>query len=357
MRCVSKCFIGRSFKVYFLLLFGAVIGFSISSFIQVVDQQANFQLNKAISLRDSIPVRISQLGRGNSGPNEDYGHRLDLSDYEYIGELEVETKQKAEMDHQEVIADANIPQLKPPSSPPSLTVPNLVSMGNKEYKHMSWQERNKLGTGDMDAKHQRLSDELASRHTLLVGVITSLSKLMTQTLAIQETWGSMATKVIYFVGDVGHTHDLPHKIDVVQLEGVDDELGGRELKEISAIEYLMHNYLDHVDWFLLVGDEAYVVAQQLEKRLNRLDARYTVYMGLLGAGGMESEAEKGDRLCQRDPGVVYSQALLRGLMQYLPTCRPREQEGEDGTLHKCLREMKVKCTQAQEVSVCEIFNF
>lgn len=340
MRCVSKRFIGRSLNA--LLFFGAVVGFSVSSFIVVLNN-ANIRLDKAVSPRDSLPVREYQLDRGNHGTYEDYGPR---PEYEYLRELEGgEAKQRAKVDHPEVIAGESrlVLHKKPIPPSPALAVPNPVNLRNREHKSKSWQERRVGG---------QLSDELVPRQTMLVGVITSLSKLMTQTLAIHGTWGPRATQVVYFIGEVDHIPHLP-KMDVVQLEGVDDKDAEWNLKEISAIEYFMDNWLDRVDWLVLIGDETYVAAEQLEKRLNSLDARQSIYMGRIeagrGAGGAEGEGEKGGSMCQRDPGVVYSRALLENLRLHLPTCWPGGHEEEDNSLYKCLESLEVKCSQVQEV--------
>lgn len=370
MRCVSKCFMGRSFRVYFLLFFGAVVGFSLSTIIQVADL-SKIQLSKPDlegerdTPKGSRSMRVSSLEQSKGGQVEEVVEVLELSDYDYHREPEGDGKQRPEADHQEAIPGSNRPVHHRKPIPP-LPVPNPVNLRKREYESMSWQGRNVRETGGAgDTPPRQLSDELASRQTLLVGVITSVSKLMTQTLAIQGTWGPHATQVVYFVGEVVHMPHLPPRMDVVQLEGVDDLQGGWELKEISAIKYLMDNYLDRVDWFMLIGDETYVSAQQLEKKLNGLDARRPVYMGRPGpeltegegekrGGGMEGERTKGASLCLRDPGVVYSRALIEGLKQYLPTCWPGGQGKGGSSLYGCLRSMDIKCTQAQEVRIIYI---
>ena len=49
---------------------------------------------------------------------------------------------------------------------------------------------------------------------------------------------------------------------VIQLEGIDDRQAGWEVKEFKVMQYLIEHYLDRVDWFLVVGDEAYIVPIQ-----------------------------------------------------------------------------------------------
>ncbi len=173
----------------------------------------------------------------------------------------------------------------------------------------------------LDSVPSRLLQELPSRQSMLVGVITSVSKLMTQTLAIQGTWGPRAPEVIFFVGEVSSIPHLPPKMKIVQLEGVEDGERGRELKEAHAIKHMADQYLDTVDWFLVVGDETYLRPAALEKKLSSIDARYQIYMGRPGAGMDQQGVGKGS-LCHREPGVVYSRAMMESLRQYLPTCWP-----------------------------------
>ena len=75
---------------------------------------------------------------------------------------------------------------------------------------------------------------------------------------------------------------LPHGMHVIQLEGIDDKQAGWEVKEFKVIQCLIEHYLDHMDWFLVVGDKAYVVPSHLETQLNHLDASMSAYLGLAG---------------------------------------------------------------------------
>ena len=349
MRCVSKCFFGRSFKVYSLLFLGIVVGFALSTFIQLV-VIARVQLDRPLqvfSQRDTRPLRVHIQ---DQVLQEDHGARLGFSDYDFPGrEL---GKHKSEADfNQEVVAGGN---RKPnnPSSSNSLAVPNPVNRLGKEYGSRRLQGRSAQNTGGGEATPPaKLSDEYASRQTLLVGVITKVGNLMTQTLAIQGTWGSRATQVIYFVGEVDRLPHLPSQVEVVQLQGVDEEQTQWELKEFLTIKYLVDNCLDQADWFMLIDDQTYVAVWSLEEKLNQLDSRFSIYMGLEGDQyGEGEEGQKGGSLCQRDPGVVYSWGLLDDLRHVLPSYWPGS-EGDNGELlHNCLRSLEVQCTSAMEVS-------
>jgi len=331
---------GRSFKVY-LLLFGVVLGFAVSTIVQVTtdvarQQQAAPHLGKKqvslqISVRDDNPPAV--------GVREEDVRSLELSDYDYNHRnLDDDAKMGVES-----FSHGKQESVKSPDSvEPSLDVPKPRSLSAKEQEE-------RLDSRKSSSPFYLLTDEFPSRQVLLVGVITSLSKLMTQTLAIQGTWGPRASQVIFFVGDVETLPHLPPKMRIVQLEGVEDGEEMRELKEALAIKYMADQYLNKVDWFMVVGDETYIAPTLLEKKLNAIDARYQIYIGRPGAGGDKERTGKGS-LCHRDPGVIYSRAMMESLRQYLPTCWPGGQQG-GATVHDCILAMQVSCTQAKEVRV------
>ena len=67
------------------------------------------------------------------------------------------------------------------------------------------------------------------------------------------------------------------------------------------MQYLTEHYLDRVDWFLVVSDEAYVVPSHLESQLNSLDASMSAYFGLAG----ETMGDGRSLGCAQNPGIVW----------------------------------------------------
>ena len=323
---------GRSFKVY-LLLFGVVLGFAVSTIVQVemARQQAVPHLGKKqvslqISVREDNPPAV--------GVREEDVRSLELSDYDY--------NHRSLSDDAKLDVESFSRSLKPPDSVlPSLDVPKPRSLSARE------QEERQASRKD-SGPFTLLANEFPSRQVLLVGVITSVSKLMTQTLAIQGTWGPRASQVIFFVGGIETLPHLPPRMKIVQLEGVEDGEDMRELKEALAIKYMADQYLNKVDWFMVVGDETYISPTSLEKKLNTIDARYQVYIGRPGVARDKDRGTSRGSLCHRDPGVIYSRAMMESLRQYLPTCWPGGQQG-GATVHDCILAMQVSCTQAIEV--------
>lgn len=333
MRCVSKCVVGgRTLRHYFLLVVGLIFGFSLSTLIQTFDLEAlrnsaGLQVQDALSHhhREVIKISFSNLKSRDASAEDKV---QEVGEYSYDREQEVNQKQGKEDGHRTVGAardavGANTPSASVTSSGPTQ---DKVNLPGAEV----------VGDFPLD----RLSEELRTRQSLLVAVITSVRQLMTQTMSIQGTWAARTShRVLYFVGDAEVMPHLPQGMEVVRLEGVDDELQNWELKEISTMKYLINQYLESVQWFMLIGDRTYLATERLEARLTLLDPASLVYMGLIGE----------EQLCRRDPGVVYSRAVLESLRAYLPMCWPGGQGGGD-SLGGCLRSMGLHCTRAKEVS-------
>ena len=325
MRCVSKCFVGgRSLRVYSLLFLGMIFGFSLSTILQTLDigtlrTTAGLKVQEPLSHHHRDLSRVAFSNLKSKQPSEE-GEPEFGGDYGY--DRDSETNQKR---GKEPMAEGS----KVPVSAASAE-PIKVKMKGSLRESVDGLPVNKL------------SEELTTRETLLIAVITSITQLMTQTLAIQGTWAPGAAQVVYFVGEVDTMPHLPQGMKVVKLEGVADQESW-ELKEIFVVKYLIDRFLDRADWFMLIGDQTYLVTDHLESRLNSLDAASPVYLGLPG------EASGNSLLCRRDPGVVYSRAVLESLRAYLPMCWPGGQ-GEGHSLSGCVSAMGLKCTRAAEVS-------
>lgn len=324
-------------RVYSLLFMGMVFGFSVSTIIHSFGTPLVLQQDTVLHAQDQQQQQ-QQATPPASGPgrvafsniNSKEAQDEEQNEFrEYGYEKEAETKHRVEG----VARGAN----NVPSS-------EHIKVKMKESRNWGMKEDVEDVGGDVPNK---LLQEVPGRGTVLVAVVTSVTQLMTQTLAIQGTWASAAAHVIYFVGEEEIVPHLPYDMEVVQLEGVEDGDENWDLKEISAVKYLIDHHLEEARWFMVIGDQTYVVMEHLEGTLNSLDASSPVYMGLPG----EPALDGGSLPCQQHPGVLYSRALLEGLRPYLPMCWPGGgQGGEGNSLRGCVAVMGLKCTQAVEVS-------
>ena len=208
------------------------------------------------------------------------------------------------------------------------------------YMEQNWQGRNMQDLHDIsEGVIDKLSDELSTRQSLLIAVITSVQQLMSQTMAIHGTWAKEEQHVLYFVGDVQHMPHLPHGMVVIQLEGVADKQAPWEVKEMAVFKYLIAHYSEQVDWYLVVGDDTYVKSSALKQKLEEFNPNVNVYMG-------NRKTEKDLSMqCNPSTGIVYSRALMSRLEQYLPQCL-----GEGQNIGNCIIQRGIRCTRAQEVS-------
>ena len=374
LRCVSKCIVGRpKFKVYTLVIVGILFGFSLSSVLQSLDlgYLRSARGNKLQKIVDYSHIQPSKKAEFSN--LDEYEPQIDLGEDHYEMRFEHEQSKLEQKMFDSAQEDAVVERVE--SLPAAPELPKDVKLKQFEYRNDNWQGRNVRETID-GLPPNKLADELHPRQAYVVAVITTVPQLMSQTLAIHGTWGPEAIHVMYFVGEVNPMPHLPHGMNVIQLEGIDDSTGSWELKEFTVIKYLIDNYLDIVDWFVVVGDETYIATDNLEKRLNRLvstqmlphtpppihaslphnlhthththrlDSSVSVY---LGRAGEVSDNGK-TLLCRRDPGVVYSKGLFERLKPYLPLCWPGQ--GDMSSISGCISVMGVKCTQAKEVRLC-----
>ena len=385
MRCMSKCVVARSMRVYTVLLFGITFGFALSTLLQSISY-SDFGLKSGFlggpadypSLQGG-KVSFSNLDTraGELVEQIDIGGYYDYERLVLRDELEREERGGGEEGREEHDRERDLEEVKALEAPGDERVLDN-KMKQREYVNNAWQGRNVRET--INGKPiTRLSDELAPRTTLLIGVVTSVVQLMSQTLAIQGTWGQDAAHVIYFTGEVQSLPHLPHGMVVVQLEGLDNKHAGWDLKELSVISYISTHYLDNTDWFLIVGDDTYVSPASLETELSKYDASMSVYLGRPleaqeegkeeeeGRERKEGEEEKGegeegkgeeggaDKLCNSASGVVYSRGFLEQLKPYLPVCWPGN-GGELRSLSGCISVMGLKCTSAKQVNFTRVLS-
>ena len=337
MRCMSKCVVARSMRVYTVLLFGITFGFALSTLLQSISY-SDFGLKSGFlggpadypSLQggkvsfSNLDSRASELVEQiDIGGYYDY-ERLVLRD-----ELEREERGGEEEGREEDDRERDLEEVKALEAPGDERVLDN-KMKQREYVNNAWQGRNVRET--VNGKPiTRLSDELAPRTTLLIGVVTSVVQLMSQTLAIQGTWGQDAAHIIYFTGEVQSLPHLPHGMVVVQLEGLDDKHAGWDLKELSVISYISTHYLDNTDWFLIVGDDTYVSPASLETELSKYDASMSVYLGRPLEAQEEGEEEEEGRERRRR-----RRRRERG----------RRGRGRREVLTSCVTQLQVWCTVA-----------
>ena len=230
--------------------------------------------------------------------------------------------------------------------PPSLKMKDAQVEENNRVFLTKRQSR-----GVMEDRRERasqpllLSEEIISRQSLTIAVITSKERLSTHCTSIHNTWAKRYPgKVIYFtVGeDVSSMPRLPHSMKVISLDAAEQQnpsSASWDSKEFLVIKYLI-NYLQSksIDWFMVISDGVYLNTGTLKTRLE--DYEPSDISGYIGRR-LSSDEDK----CNPMAGIVYSRGLMKHLETHLPQC---EEDGQ--SISECITLTGIHCTQAKEVS-------
>ena len=203
-------------------------------------------------------------------------------------------------------------------------------------------------------RYQLLSQELATRKLLLVGVVTAQKFLETRATAVYNTWGKQMGDVIFFSEQPNSTQHID--FPVVTLEGVDDNIYPPQLKVFKMLQY-MYKYIDQFDFFMRIDDDAYVKKQQLYDLLLATNPAQDIYMGSPGFGKPEDRKrlhlEEHEHYCMGGPGMIFSKALFRKLGPEVDDCLDNvvfSDYDEDVEVGRCIsHKIHVQCTWSYQV--------
>ena len=331
-------------RMYLLLLLGVMVGFMLSNLIQNValtkissaKTSRETAAMKSVDYKDIPRVRTVNL---EEQTEETLGIQIG-GEYEY-DKHDASKKARTAAAANKRVADGGVKNEDGLENDLKEGIDeeeddSKKTQRNDQYREANWQGRTVQDFHVPEGPVDKLSDELANRKPLMIAIITSVQQLMSQTIAIHGTWAKNAHHVMYFTGDVQTMPHLPHGMEVIQLEGIDDNQASWEIKEFAVIKYLIKRYLEDIDWFLIIGDDVFVNPDSLERKLSEFNASFQVYMG---------HSEESSHKCSNGPGVVYSRGLLTRLESYLPQC-----QGEQFTIGQCIVQRGIHCTKAKEVS-------
>jgi len=207
---------------------------------------------------------------------------------------------------------------------------------------------------DTTKRYRLLSQELATRKLVLVGVVTAQKYLETRATAVYNTWGKQMADIIFFSEQPNSTQHV--SFPVVTLQGVDDHTYPPQRKVFKMLQYMYNNYINKFDFFMRVDDDMYVKKQQLYDLLLATNPAQDIYMGSPGFGKPEDrkrlKLEEHEHYCMGGPGVVFSRALLRKLGPQVDDCLKNVvvSYNEDVEVGRCIsRKLQVQCTWAYQV--------
>jgi len=242
---------------------------------------------------------------------------------------------------------------------PPVTEPSFQNIKKAAGKKMANSElEHEVAAPFKTSKRSKLlSQELATRRLVLVGVVTAQKYLETRATAVYNTWGKQMADVIFFSEQPNSTQHV--QFSVVTLPGVNDQIYPPQRKVFKMLEYMYKNYIDQFDFFMRVDDDMYVKKQELYNLLLATNPAQKVYMGSPGFGKPEDrkrlKLEDHEHYCMGGPGVIFSRALLRKLGPLVDDCLENVvvSYNEDVEVGRCIsRRLNTQCTWSYQVCVC-----
>jgi len=185
--------------------------------------------------------------------------------------------------------------------------------------------------------------------SLFVGVLTCGKYLGTRATAINDTWGQLVPKIMYFGQPDRHYQGM----DIKTLDGVDDSVYPPLQKSFKMLQYVCDNHIDEFKWFMRADDDVYVDVPALEKLLAQIDSNRMTYMGQPGMGwpGIRDKLGlEGHNFCMGGPGVLINRAALKALCPYIPQCLADVVSPEDDVeIGRCVTKyLHIECSHAWE---------
>ncbi|XP_076670658.1 chondroitin polymerizing factor [Andrena cerasifolii] len=167
------------------------------------------------------------------------------------------------------------------------------------------------------------STELGIREKLFVGVITSQQYLHSRDIAINKTIAHIVDKVRYFISIPEGTKPnvtLPGIVGFTDTRSI--------LKPFHTLKYIIDNYLENYDYYLLIKDVSYVNARKLVESVAKISVSQSIHMGVLG--DIPS-------YCSLDSGILLSNSIIQELKNNLDWCvRNAYSDSDDVNLGRCI---------------------
>ena len=158
-----------------------------------------------------------------------------------------------------------------------------------------------------------------SQVSLYIGLVTSRKYINTRGVAINRTWGQLATALEYYVGEGLTSNFLP----IVSLPGTDDSYPPQK-KVFHMYRYMYDHYIHQYDWFMRADDDLYVRIPELMKFLSKENPNKELYLGSPAHGRPEDKErlklDNKELYCMGGTGVILSRALLTKLGPHLQDC-------------------------------------
>lgn len=227
---------------------------------------------------------------------------------------------------------AALPKVATILPPAPLSKERLVQRQQDYPSNISWSKYNKsrfafdegptvTPPNDPKTRYRYLSDELAHRKLLLVGVVTAKKYIDSRAVAINQTWGRELPDLYYFSS---HSDNSSIDLPVITLPGVNDSVYPPQRKVYRMLQYMHDHFIDEYDFFMRSDDDVYVKTDLLLELLSTINPAQEIYMGSPGFGRPDDRSRikltEEEHYCMGGPGVIFSRSALRRLAPHLNTC-------------------------------------
>ncbi|CAH3131074.1 unnamed protein product [Pocillopora meandrina] len=206
-----------------------------------------------------------------------------------------------------------------------------------------------------------VASELGHRDKLLVGILTTEENIDSLVLAVNNTWGPLLPKIIFFTPfsrdvDFSEKYNKVLGLPIVQLADVEDENFSKTKLSFKMLKYMYDHYANNYEWFMRVEDSMYLKPEKLLELLNSVNSSKDVYLGRPGSyrakGGDNGDDNlySNDKYCYGGTGIALSRSALMKLSPHLENCLENAlTEQEDVELGRCLLEnVQLQCTWSYE---------
>lgn len=207
-----------------------------------------------------------------------------------------------------------------------------------------------------------VASELGHRDKLLVGILTTEENIDSLVLAVNNTWGPLLPKIIFFTPfsrdvDFSEKYNKVLGLPIVQLADVEDENFSKTKLSFKMLKYMYDHYANNYEWFMRVEDSMYLKPEKLLELLNSVNSSKDVYLGRPGSyrakGGDNGDDNlySNDKYCYGGTGIALSRSALMKLAPHLENCLENAlTEQEDVELGRCLlKNVQLQCTWSYEV--------
>lgn len=159
------------------------------------------------------------------------------------------------------------------------------------------------------------SSELGIREKLFVGVMTSQENIDSLATAFNKTTAHLVNKIKYFI----NADNVKSNFKLKNIVGFTDTR--ENLRPFHVLKYIVDNYVNDFDYFLLTTDEIYVDARRLIEQLNHISISFDVYMGKKvdiepGTESLFQEKE----YCDISSAIILSSSVIRKIRANLDWC-------------------------------------